>query len=352
MRRVLIAPLDWGLGHATRCIPIVRELLKRKCEVTLAGSGASLELLRAEFPELEYLVLPGYRPVYPMGRSMVWKMARQLPKFLSTIRKERSVIESVVRKRAIDILISDNRYGARSEKVKSVFITHQSNVLMPQRFGWMQSSVRRVSHELMSKFFTCWIPDYPDGLAAALVSFGKVPANVNAEYVGPLSRFTYVPGIPTSRDVLAVFSGPEPQRTIFENRVVSQLEKSTLMYAVARGLPGHGAKNDGPVFDFATSGDLQTLMASASIVIARSGYSTIMDLMAMRKNAILVPTPGQTEQEHLARRLRERGVVYTVSQDNFDLKRSLAEAEKFPGFEGDAVFNNGLLSQAMDRLLA
>src|SRR5687767_2527158 len=137
MKNVLITPLDWGLGHATRCIPIIRELLNRGCRVFIGGSGASLLLLRSEFPSLTFFSLPGYHPVYSSNTNMVWTMAKQIPKFMRTIRQEHSEVEKFIERNNIDLVISDNRYGCWSKKISSVFITHQLNILMPSQIRWM-----------------------------------------------------------------------------------------------------------------------------------------------------------------------------------------------------------------------
>src|SRR5262245_52446649 len=142
MKNVLITPLDWGLGHATRCIPIINELLNKNCSVVIGGSGEALELLKIEFPHLAFVSLPAYRPVYPSLGSMVWNMLTQLPKFLSTIKKEHDVIEQLVRSSKIDLIISDNRYGCWSSAVPSIFITHQTNILLPKKFKWLSKVVR------------------------------------------------------------------------------------------------------------------------------------------------------------------------------------------------------------------
>ena len=136
-RRILVAPLDWGLGHATRCIPIINALLKRNAEVIIAGSGSSAGLLKAEFPNLKHYSLPGYNPRYATNGNMVWAMAKQLPQFIKTIRQEYTAINELVQKEKIDVLISDNRYGCYSAQAKSIFISHQLNILMPVRFKWM-----------------------------------------------------------------------------------------------------------------------------------------------------------------------------------------------------------------------
>lgn len=355
MKRVLITPLDWGLGHATRCIPVIRELQRQGCEVVIGGSGDALALLEREFPGSAFVPLPAYAPRYPARGSMVWTMARQLPRFTGVISSEHKATGNIVESGGIDLIISDNRYGCWSDKVPSVFITHQSNVLMPKRFGFLQGFVRKMNERLISRFDACWIPDVPatDSLAGELISFGKFNFSTRVDFIGWLSRFdaTY-PSRNTEFDVLVILSGPEPQRTLFEATVTPQLKNSSLKFRVVRGLPsaGNGSSQDERFVDFMTTSELQASIESSAVVIARSGYSTVMDMMALGKKAIFVPTPNQTEQEYLAARLMEKGIAYAMPQDKFDLDTALEENKKYSGFPV-APGKNGLLREAVSRVL-
>lgn len=363
MKRVLVTPLDWGLGHATRCIPIIKKLIERNCEVLIAGNGDSLQLLKAEFPQLRHFVLPGYDPRYPVNGSMVLAMLIQVPKFLSTIRSEHNAIEKLISQQKVDLIISDNRYGCWSSKIISVLITHQSNILMPKRFGWLQELVRKMNIRHMEKFSTCWIPDVADkrNLAGDLISFGKIRPSLNVNYIGPLSRFgspnkhgSYSEAVSSGKryDVTAIFSGPEPQRTLIENIVIPQLKISGLKYFVVRGL--FSSTNTQVIrneVDFLTANDLEQVIESSEIIIARSGYSTVMDLATLGKKAIFIPTPGQTEQEYLAQRLMDKGIAFFMAQDVFDLSNALENTKKFSGFQVMRNSNEHLLDNALDEVL-
>lgn len=353
MKRILVAPLDWGLGHATRCIPIVRELLSRNCEVILAGSGSSLALLKAEFPGLDYVVLPAYDPVYPRMGSMVSKMIRQIPKFIKTIHQEHQETEKLIRQKKIDVVIADNRYGCWSSAIPSVFITHQSNILMPKRFGWLQGLVRKLNISHMRKFTRCWIPDDPTGwLSGELISFGKIDAALNIDYIGALSRFApSSPHVQKKYDIVAICSGPEPQRTLLENLILPELKRSGYKYFLVRGLPSAENQAHHNIADFLTANVLQTLIESADMVIARSGYSTIMDLQSLKKKAIFIPTPGQTEQEYLAAKLMQQRIAFSMDQKQFNLETALKESSQYTGFLSSPKDNGVLLKQAMDNIL-
>lgn len=354
MKRVLVAPLDWGLGHATRCIPIIRKLLEKRCEVLIAGSGDSLLLLKAEFPTLKFCTIPAYNPVYPENSSMVLKMIMQIPKFFRAIRAEHKAIAKIILKEKVDLVISDNRYGCWSDAVPSVFITHQSNILMPKRFGWLQGVVRAMNLRYMKKFSRCWIPDFagPSNLAGELITFGKTDTSLKINYIGPLSRFR-PSGIAVKKmyDVVAIFSGPEPQRTILENMIMPQLTNSRLRYFVVRGLlsSGESVVNNN-IADFLRADDLLKIIESSEFVLARSGYSTVMDMAGLGKNAIFIPTPGQTEQEYLAKQLMKNKIAFYMQQDQFDISIAIAEAKKYSGF-GIIHGKSGTLDKALEAVL-
>ena len=354
MKRVLITPMDWGLGHATRCIPIAREFEARGCEVLIAGSGESLALLRKELPGNRFFSLPEYTPTYPVTSSMAAAMVKQIPRFMRVIRSEHLAVESLVTSESVDLIVSDNRYGCWSRQVQSVLVTHQSNVLMPQRFGFLSGMVRSITAGLINKFDQCWIPDFPasHSLAGALISFGQFSFKTPIEYVGWLSRFK----ARTQReepvlDVVAILSGPEPQRSVFEEVLLPQLQSSDLRFRLVRGLPSAvDTPTDGRVVNALTSSALQGLIESAGIIVARSGYSTVMDMQALGKRAIFVPTPGQTEQEYLARVLQERKIAFSTSQKTFDLANAIRESKRYHGFA--AIEDSPLLSKAVAKLFA
>ncbi|MEX2235738.1 MAG: glycosyltransferase [Cyclobacteriaceae bacterium] len=356
--KVLIAPLDWGLGHATRCIPVIGELQRQGCEVVIAGSGDSLQLLQKEFQQLRSFAIPGYQPRYPAHGSMVLTMALQLPGFLRVISAEHRAINKITEIEKPDLIISDNRYGCRSPAIPSVFITHQSNILMPKRFGWLQYPVRRANIRMINRFNVCWIPDFPgdDSLAGDMHSSGDSPLKIEVEYIGWLSRFACPGGEKQKNsfhkyDIAAIFSGPEPQRTILENIVVPQLKPSGLKYRVVRGLPGlNSPEQDKSIVNFLPSRELQADIEGADLIVARSGYSTVMDMYALNRKVVFVPTPGQTEQEYLAKRFMEKGIAFYMKQNEFHLKTALDQAKNFSGF--GAFPKNNLLQAAVAKAIS
>jgi uncharacterized protein (TIGR00661 family) len=353
MKRVLVTPLDWGLGHASRCIPVVRELQRQGCEVLIGGSGDSLELLRKEFPELPTFILPGYHPRYPRSGSMVWTMGAQLPRFMRVIAAEHECVKKIIAREKVDLVISDNRYGCSSPGTPSIFITHQSNIIMPNRFGWLRPIVRILNERMINRFDRCWLPDLPgeQSLAGDLISFDQSRVRIQKEFIGWLSHFEARKESVRKYDVVAVLSGPEPQRTLLENIVARQLKTSSLRYRIVRGLPSADNRPEDEQFvNVLTSAALQNELEAADLVIARSGFSTVMDMQALEKNAVLIPTPGQTEQEYLAKRLMDKGIAFSMKQDAFHLETAITESRKFSGFR--PMLKNTLLKDAVTRLLA
>jgi uncharacterized protein (TIGR00661 family) len=344
--------MDWGLGHASRCIRIIQELQQRNCEVIIASSGDALNLLRAEFPDVHYFSLPGYSPKYSRSNRMVLKMFLQFPHFLSVIRKEHHAVEDIIQEQNSQVVISDNRYGCWSKKAISVLITHQSNIMMPKRFGWLKGFVRKMNVRQMRKFQRIWIPDTPGkGLSGDLKSFGKVN-EVAFEFIGNISRFRIGDAKESllEYDVVAILSGPEPQRSIFEKIVLRQLKESSLKWFLVRGVfDDDNTPVTDKVVNHLTSKKLLQLINRSGVVLARCGYSTVMDLAALQKRAILIPTPGQTEQEYLAHELSKMGIIFTTSQEKLNIEVAMREVMNTTGLS--IPVDDSLLTNALDKLL-
>lgn len=331
-RNVLVCPLDWGLGHATRSIPIIKYLVEQNYNVIIAADNEPLALLRQEFPELDWVKLPGCKIVYTSGSFMAGAILKTLPSFLRNNKKEHKLLKKIIEEKNIDAVISDNRYGLWNNNIPTVLITHQLKVISFSGFHWADPIIHRYINKAMNKFSFCWVPDVggPLNLSGKLSHFNPFPAK--ARYIGPISRFKHfledneiVKNEPYK--LMGIASGPEPQRTIFENILTRQFLKDGGKSIILRGLPAN--KGDEYVKDNITYvNHLPTdLMAhnilKSEIVFCRAGYSTIMDLALLKKNknVVLIPTPGQTEQEYLASRMKSSGYFYSMSQDRFSLKR-------------------------------
>jgi hypothetical protein len=375
-RKVLVAPLDWGLGHASRCVPLIRYLLSIHWEVVLSGEGPSADLLKQEFPNLPIIPLQGYRITYPKnGKWLIPHLISQIPKIIQAIQREKKELADLQQKEKFDLVISDNRYGLHTKDCYSILITHQLHVI--SGFGktadWI---LQKVLYRLIHQFNQCWVPDseHENNIAGILSHPVELPKNI--KFIGPLSRLEkkdskdqtqYIEKKENS--ILVLLSGLEPQRTQLEEKLLEQLSHIDLPVTFVRGIPVGGEREKGignretaeptthnsqpttnfpsskegcrpkgggvviqpktqtPKLNFLTASELEKAMPDFSLVICRSGYSSIMDLLKVQKKAILIPTPGQTEQEYLGKRLAEKGYFVCQSQDKLNLSQALADCK-------------------------
>ena len=332
-KRILLTPLDWGLGHATRCIPIIQALLQyQQNNIFIASDGGALQLLKEEFPQLQFFELPAYNISYTR-ENMVFNIAGQLPRIIQAIRKEYNRIQQLVKEHQIDIIISDNRYGCYSPTTRNIFLTHQLNIKAP--YPILEKMIAWGNHNRLRRFDECWVPDVEEkdySLAGEL----SHRANLNhIKYIGPLSRMKYYP-LEKVYDLVVVLSGPEPQRSYLEEIVLKQLPSLAIKACIVQGKAQKEKtpylKNGIKIYPYLTSKELNELMLSAKLILSRSGYSTIMDLAAMKLKALLIPTPGQTEQEYLANYFCHKKYFFTVKQSDLNLSNNYTEALRFPGF--------------------
>ncbi|NUN69873.1 MAG: glycosyltransferase [Bacteroidetes bacterium] len=353
-KRILIAPMDWGLGHATRCIPVINELLHQGAEVVIAADHRPAALLRREFPQLEHVRYPGAVIDYPANANMAWTMFRQLPVFFKGIADEHALLDTLITDHRIDGVISDNRWGAYSSRVPSVLIIHQIRILLSRYIRWAQGIVDAANRKLIRPFPEVWIPDLPgaDNLSGELSHGPRLPKN--AHFIGPLSRLVRRDGMPKSLDILAIISGPEPQRTLFETMLVEQLKPTTHKALIVRGTPERNVKmtltDTLTLVGALTADELSEAIASTALIITRPGYSTVMDLCALGARAVVVPTPQQTEQEYLASRLMASGICYAEPQSGFRLERALERSAQYTGFRS-TTFDAAVLRQRISHLL-
>jgi len=352
-KRILVAPLNWGLGHATRCIPIIRFLQKQDVKVFLASDGRAYHLLLKEFPELPIFQLPAYDITYRTS-NMMWNMAFQFPKMFRAIAKEKKAVAKIVKDEKIDIVISDNRFGCFSKNAYNVFMTHQVNLPIPMPVA--KQIGNWVNWIKISNFDECWIPDFKEepNLSGKL-SHGKNVAQQikNVKYVGALSRMQKKQS-EQKRKAIIILSGPEPQRTYLEKNILEQALESPHHFLVVKGQTERKEhfffSENIEVVSFLTSEELNNAIAESEIVISRSGYTTLMDLVFLGKKAILIPTPGQTEQEYLAEHFHKQNIFFTTSQNNFNLKKALEKVESFTGFD-DSVFKNNTFEKNVIELV-
>lgn len=316
-KRIIVGPLNWGLGHATRCIPIIRQLLKQGNTIAIATDGLPMELLKNEFPTLPFFELPPYNISYPY-QSAFLNIVSQSSKILRTYFQEIKATKTIVDSWQPDILLSDNRFGFRNGQTRNIFITHQLNIAGPNAFVVKLGT--RVHEWFYTKFNEIWVPDHlgADSLAGKLSQKQlKMPVN----YIGPQSRMLRYE-IDNRFDYIAILSGPEPQRTRLESMVVDLFSQhSDLNFCLVRGTNTSHTIPLVPnieLHDVVSTKKLNELINESGVVISRSGYTSIMDYSAMDKRAIMVPTPGQPEQEYLAQHLAQNHLFKFIAQNNFN----------------------------------
>lgn len=329
MKRVLVAAMHWGLGHATRSVPLITCLLKNEFEVIIASDGAALNLLMIEFPQLLAIELPSYQISYK-SENMFRNLVNLLPGAYSAIKAEKKSIERLVVEHDVNIIISDNRFGCFSSKCRNIFVTHQINIQTGNFFfDWV---AKKVNLALISKFDQIWIPDAKkEPSLSGILShhFGKTKLPV--KYMGVLSRFESCKESKKS-GILIILSGPEPQKTIFENKILNQAlglrDKITIVRGEVNGRIVKSVRENITVYNYADAPLLNMLMCESEVVVSRSGYTTIMDVAITGSKALLVPTPGQTEQIYLAKHLKEQGLYAIQDQKHFNLEKGIFQAHK------------------------
>lgn len=327
-KRILVSPLDWGIGHATRCIPIIRELIKHNFDIILSSSGRSEVLLRKEFPDLQFISSKGYNIEYSKNkRMMIWYMFIQIPKILVGIVNEHKNLKKLIKDYKIDAVISDNRYGMWNSSIPSVFISHQIHIKSPL----FSNLINRINLFFIKKYTECWVPDCNNKKLSGELSKSSEDS---IKYIGPLSRFKYRK-IKKKYNICFLISGPEPQRTIIEKIATENPVERGIKSCIILGKPEEeGVKSIGncKIYSYLNTKELNTILLQSEIVICRSGYSTIMDLDKLNLKAIFIPTPGQKEQEYLAEYLEKQGICFYQNQEDFNLKEALIKSEEYSGF--------------------
>ncbi len=353
-QKILVAPLDWGLGHATRCIPVIRKLQLRGFDVTLAASGRPLALLKQEFPDVRCIDFPGFSPDYPASGSMALRMLGLVPSFIRKTLAEHRKLNQWIDELGIDIVISDNRYGLWSRKVRSVLIIHQIRILSGKSLRFLEPLLYAVNRLLISRFDECWIPDFEgvENLSGKLSHAVKLPAN--SFFIGPLSRFSANGLYPAveKKGILVLLSGPEPQRSILEKKILEQLGNLSYSVTVICGRTDSVFRDETTgsfrILSHALSNEIGEYLRKSELVICRPGYSTIMDLAVTGGKALFIPTPGQTEQEYLAVLLKNEETAWFTTQSSLNLSADIPVALAMKGFK--PLNEGGLLSNRISTL--
>ncbi len=320
------------MGHTTRCVPVIRYLLGCGYKVLFAGNDQQCNYITATIAGINTIKLEGYNVHYASSAFMFMpSIAGQLPKLLAAIKKEHEWLKNIVKQHEIDAVISDNRYGLYHDEVPCVIMTHQLQVLSGMGTA-VDSILRKLHYKYLEKFNECWVVDISggNGLAGKLSHPEIFPQQTS--YIGLLSQIEEQVSSYKGY-ILVLLSGPEPQRTILADKIWEQLQHYEGKVVFAEGSTNVPGRTDIP--DHITyhrqlvKDNLEEVLSGADIVICRSGYSTLMDLVRLNKKAILIPTPGQTEQEYLAQHLQDIGAYIYVQQASLNLSVALKAAKDF-----------------------
>ena len=329
-KRILFAIMGWGLGHATRCIPIIRSLMKEN-HVILASNGISATLLKQEFISLKCIDYPDYAIKYPRNKMMLLPLiALQLPSIILKLIKEHLQTQKVINDENIDLIISDSRYGVYSTGVPTYFIIHQLHFQLSGIFKSIEFLGEWFNIFMFRRYEEVIIPDVKSdqNLTGDLTHLGKISNHPKLHYLGVFCSVSEM-NIKEDIDYLFSVSGPEIQRTLFEEIILDQINNIPGKKVVVLGKPGdkqaYGAFRNTKIYNHVNREKQNELLNRAKFIVCRSGYTTVMELIALKKPALMIPTPGQTEQEYLASYYGQTGLFYTANQNGLDL---LAELNK------------------------
>lgn len=333
--KILVAPLNWGLGHASRCVPLVQRFVDEGHEVILGGDGESLTLLRRHFPRLRYVYLAPLNLRYSAGKRQVWAMLKALPKLWAWSVKDHTMLKALLREEHIDCVVSDNRFGlwgakancqspiAKSQEPTTfIYITHQLHIMLPRPWKWLEPLAERLHARIYTRYNKVWVPDFEDIRQSLAGELSHTGTQFPIIYIGPLSRFdkSQLSGTGDRYDVVAVLSGLEPHRTLLEKEILARYQDTKERLLIVEGLLHHPntriKRGNITIVPSLPDKELAAALAGARHIIVRSGYSTIMDLHTLGLLADsqppatieLIPTPGQPEQEYLAMWIRQKAL--------------------------------------------
>lgn len=356
---ILVSPLEWGLGHAARLVPIIRRLGEMGHNIFIAAGPLHTGFFRSESCDATYIKFPGFSPVYSKYLPQYIMIVLQLPLLLFHAVRDNVRLRRLIRENDIAIVISDNRFGLWSSRVKCVYITHQVIIPFPGYLRILEPLGASLHRQIIKKYTFCFIPDLPGeiNLSGRLSHGAELPSN--ARYTGILSRFT---GGSDSGSAdpesfphnTVILSGPEPQRGVLRQKLVAVLKDASPSTVMLEGKPGENEKKQmtGNItfFSHLVAAKMAHLIKSSKSIICRPGYTTIMELASLGCSALLVPTPGQTEQEYLAGYLSERGWFASVNQK--DIRGSLPLTGNRSLIDPHlAVMSRELLDRALGELL-
>jgi uncharacterized protein (TIGR00661 family) len=348
--KVLFGICSWGLGHATRDLPLIEAMLKAGHELTLIGRGRSLELLKKELKKgCSYLNIPDYSSPYSKRDFFVAKFVSYIPIYINEIIKEHKRIKELTRDEKYERIISDNRFGVYHSEVPSYFISHQLRFIAPGRIRAFEMATERFNYSFKKSFSKFLVPDYEENSLSGELSHNlKYFKESRVEYLGALSSIKKK-SLREDIDYFISLSGCEPQRTILEKKILKQAPLLKGKTVIALGKPEdsrHKVMNHLHIFGYLGRKRQEEIMNRSKLIITRPGYTTLMELAILEKNALFIPTPGQTEQIYLADYHKKKGNFYSINQDKLNLVRDVKKAKKYKG-----VSHNSERKDAVDRFM-
>lgn len=349
-RNVIVGVLNWGIGHATRMMPVIHYLLHSGAQVTLASDGAALQVLRQAFPALSVLTLPGYGVQYDRSFPAWWATLWQGDKIQRAIAKEHTALSVWLERHPADLIISDNRYGLWHSGVRSIFLTHQYRPAAPAGGHWLVHQWAKRQYRHFNAIYL--VDDLVLNLAGKLSQRGFSENGV--QVIGPLSALSLAQHVAPQRiNTLVLLSGPEPQRTLLAEKVMAQWHHHPGAIRVVGGAPHQEHTGDKRYCPYVPPSALQRWVSGADSIICRAGYSSLMDIAYSGKPALVIPTPGQPEQEYLARLWHQRRWAVTVRQSAFSLHRGLEQLKAFsPEFPVHCQASYTQYTQVIDQWLS
>jgi UDP:flavonoid glycosyltransferase YjiC (YdhE family) len=339
MGHVLVSPLNWGLGHASRDVPVIRELLRHHHEVTIAAEGNALLLLQREFPTCKTIDLPDYPLANNTGRFFFPRFTAHVPTLVKAFSDERKNLRKILTDTRYDLIISDSRPGVYSETIPSIQITHQIHQSFPF-YAWPIECIGLyINGRAFRKYGKIIIPDNPPGplsLAGKLSRTSFTGAANQSYYSGILASIPRVSGI-KQIDYLFLISGMEPQRTALEKILLPEIGDLPGKKVVLLGKPSEDRvsdlDDDTTIYSYVSYREKVELMSAAKFIVSRSGYTTMMDLAEIdAKKGLFIPTAGQWEQEYLSAYYKRKGWFKSVSQFRVRLAEDIDEARDYSGF--------------------
>lgn len=345
--KVLYGICSWGLGHATRSLPVIRKLVRENNELMVISSGRSVDLLKTELGnDVEYLDIPDYPMLLSENsRQFMAKSLIYWPLFIRKMESGLQIVTKLIEKNNYDLIISDARYDVYSKKIPSYFISHQMRIMNPLRIKKLESGSEIFNLFFFKRFREVIVPDFKDdNLSGELSHNLKRIDESRINYVGVLSDFSKKR---TKKDVdyFISISGPEPQRTLFEEKILSQIDQinGNIVITLGKTEINEKLKNENiTTYTFLSKKEREDLLNRTKLVISRSGYSTILDLAVIGTKALMVPTPGQIEQEYLGQYHSQKRSFFSINQDKINLKENVQRAKRFTGITRKCDVNSSV----------